>query len=382
MNLFKWNRRQSGASHDCDEKNRHPQFHEEGKDGPAPIEGTYGGDGAECDSVPESDQSPSSVNTTTPAPSTVRSEAEVSEKISIHNSKLVDGTLVIGDGGNYRISGKPSFIVDAVPDTELDWGTVDGIEVRAASIRGRIHRYEGSVRQDSFNIGSISQESESYLFLCVADGLGSYAESQIAAREATITAARTFRDLLREAGSLERVEPNVIIGRIESHLLELLRRREDNPNLSLRDVCDRMRTTLTIALIRNVPSEDGRFHGKTFTVGDTSAWVLQKEGNWNPVTPVKGAHTDVFSSSVSAIPSSSAGKFDEREFAMRKGDAFFLMSDGIGDPLGDGSGLVGEALAEKLRTAPDIYDFARICDFARRTHNDDRTLLGIWMPSE
>jgi hypothetical protein len=304
------------------------------------------------------------------------------ERCSIQNPNQVNGTIVIGDGGTYRISGKPSLMIDSVPDIELDWGSIDGIEVRAASIRGRTHRYEGSVRQDSFNIARISGESESYLFLCVADGLGSYPKSHIAAREADCAAARNFSEQLRHTGSLEGVDVNAIIGRIQSDILDAWRQRERNPDLSMQDLCDQMRTTLSIALIPNVPSEDGAFRIKIFTVGDTSAWVLQKESGWKPITPVKGAGADIFSSSVSAIPSTAPVKFDEREYALHRGDAFFLMTDGIGDPLGDGSGPVGEALASMLRNAPDIYDFARICDFARRTHMDDRTLLGIWMPPE
>lgn len=382
MSIFNRIRRQSINSQASDEENQLSSRQATEGELITPSAPIRGSEGVEPDLTSDSDESKSNGSRTTSAPPALSSKTVVSEKSNVSDSILVNGTLVIGDGGTYRISGKPSLMSDSVPDIELDWGLVDGIEVRSASIRGRTHRYEGSVRQDSCNIASISGVSDSYLFLCVADGLGSYPKSHIAARESSLSAAENFKDLLREAVSLESIDANIIIERIECHLLELLRRQEANRNLSLREVGERMRTTLSIALIRNIPNEEGVRHGKTFTIGDTSAWILQKEGSWKPITPVKGANTDVFSSSVSAIPSFSGVTFAEREFVLRKGDAFFLMSDGIGDPLGDGSGLVGEALGAQLRTAPDIYDFARICDFARRTHMDDRTLVGIWMPSE
>ena len=53
------------------------------------------------------------------------------------------------------------------------------------------------------------------------------------------------------------------------------------------------------------------------------------------------------------------------------------MSDGVGNPL---------AWVDEVRTTlsrwwaapPDIYDFGRQVGFARQTHVDDRTVVGLW----
>ena len=55
-----------------------------------------------------------------------------------------------------------------------------------------------------------------------------------------------------------------------------------------------------------------------------------------------------------------------------------LMSDGVGDPLGAGTGEVGQTLAESWRKPPYILTFAAQVEFARRSFDDDRTVIAVW----
>jgi hypothetical protein len=67
----------------------------------------------------------------------------------------------------------------------------------------------------------------------------------------------------------------------------------------------------------------------------------------------------------------------EQELEFHDG-ALFLMSDGVGNPLAWAAD-VQAALADRWATPPDPYTFGSQVDFARRTHVDDRTVVGLWM---
>ena len=73
---------------------------------------------------------------------------------------------------------------------------------------------------------------------------------------------------------------------------------------------------------------------------------------------------------------SADGSCSSRELIV-PGGAIFLMSDGVGNPL-RWSTEVQETLAEWWRQPPDPFSFAAQVAFARRSHTDDRTVIGIW----
>ena len=58
----------------------------------------------------------------------------------------------------------------------------------------------------------------------------------------------------------------------------------------------------------------------------------------------------------------------------------FLMTDGVGDPLGRGDGPVGRFLATEWAEPPDMLSFAGQVAFARRSYDDDRTVVGVRAP--
>jgi hypothetical protein len=113
-------------------------------------------------------------------------------------------------------------------------------------------------------------------------------------------------------------------------------------------------------------------------IGDTSVWVLRADGTWESVTAVKNAGEAVASSAVFALPLLPADTLVPLATTLGPGDALFVVTDGIGDPLGSGAGDVGDALRRIWASPPNRYEFAAQVDFGRRSHTDDRTVVGIW----
>jgi hypothetical protein len=109
--------------------------------------------------------------------------------------------------------------------------------------------------------------------------------------------------------------------------------------------------------------------------GDSSALVLS-EGRWHPITAVKNADADIASNVVRALPRHV--QVDPLTGFLHQGEALAVISDGIGDPLGQGTGMVGRFLAAHWEQAPDALAFAGHASFYRKTFTDDRTAVMIW----
>ena len=60
-----------------------------------------------------------------------------------------------------------------VPDTVLDGADLDGLTIRAASLRGEDHRYMANIRQDSMGMWRLANAETSAILICVADGVSS-----------------------------------------------------------------------------------------------------------------------------------------------------------------------------------------------------------------
>jgi hypothetical protein len=59
------------------------------------------------------------------------------------------------------------------------------------------------------------------------------------------------------------------------------------------------------------------------------------------------------------------------------GGALFVMTDGVANPLMWSPGVQG-TLARWWVRPPDPFTFAAQVGFAKKTHTDDRTVVGIW----
>ncbi len=293
-------------------------------------------------------------------------------------------TLVLGDGGTHEIERLPSFICGGEPDTIVDWGIVGGLTVRAASVRGRSHRFENNLRQDSFGLGRAETQDAGCLIVTVADGVGdpNLSLSHRAAEVAVRLATEYTRESIEQGNPPESVEWDAIIDRIREELLDLSKAETGNPDLDYRSVAKGvLATTLLVVTIGLKQGDGGERDCTVVPLGDTSAWILRND-SWMSITPIKGEGSAVAESSVPALPMRYDRSIRPLTCQLLPGDACFCFSDGVGDPVVDGTGLVGNRLSEIWQRPPNPYLFANQTDFARRGHLDDRTAIGIWVPTE
>ena len=144
------------------------------------------------------------------------------------------------------------------------------------------------------------------------------------------------------------------------------------------DVAAIMATTLVVAALPVAAEADGSRTGVVLAVGDTSVFLLDAAGSWTPVTQVKNEGAQIASSATLALPYLPAGPLEPMPFRLEADHAVFVMTDGVGDPLGRGDGPVGRFLAEVWEQPPDPLSFGGQVGFARRSFDDDRTVVGIW----
>lgn len=274
------------------------------------------------------------------------------------------GLVVIGDSGRTAAAigpcAPPPYPDSA--DHELSECAVPGAQVRAASVRGLMHRHKREPRQDRFSV--VYDDATATLVIVVCDGVGEFALSQEAAAFVALDAPRAY--LLHRDWYAAVAEVNRRLAEVAA----------DAPHRTrLAAVPDHgMATTLAAVAIRFTET---RRLASIAWAGDTSVWFLEK-GGWESLTDEKpGGDPDAPDSGrVQALPAATAQPaVAERELL---DGALFVTTDGIGNPLRD-AGQVREALAGWWATPPDVFTFARQVGFARKSHLDDRTAVGVWL---
>ena len=136
-------------------------------------------------------------------------------------------------------------------------------------------------------------------------------------------------------------------------------------------------TTLVCGVIE--PIGPGKSRAYLVGVGDSSAWLLST-GEFRQLLGGKTTSAGgIASSSVTGLPRLPMELAPVVvEFALR--DVLLIGTDGIGDPLGNGQGGVGNLLRTVLGTPspPSLIEFAHAVDFSREMFDDDRTLVAVW----
>ena len=265
----------------------------------------------------------------------------------------------IGDPGRASAevgAGPPAGPVGR-PDIIADAADVDGLAVRAASTRGVLHRRYGVPRQDSYSVSW--QPDSSSLLVTVCDGVGSLAMSHEAA---DWVALRLSDGVHRDQSGMP--DWSTAFAAVSGELQELGGGR------------DEMATTVVTACVTAIT---GGFRAEIAWVGDSAAYLLGLQG-WEVVGgSVKTVDADggPLVSTTQALPSSSI-EVHTSVVEFGRDAALFLMTDGVADPLGGGTGEVGLTLASWWATPPDPFTFAAQAAFARRSFDDDRTVVGVW----
>ncbi|MCC3653387.1 protein phosphatase 2C domain-containing protein [Streptomyces sp. S07_1.15] len=277
------------------------------------------------------------------------------------------------------VLGKPSAHVEPKPppgdpyrpDTLFDGWSAPELTVRLASVRGDQHRFDGRPRQDDVVVAW--HEPSATVVFAVADGVSAAAQSHVGAALVCRTAVN---DLLVQLGE-DRPGPDwtrVLQAARYQLLMRVARGREPDEG----DLAEAARTLATTLVAGTVaPAEGGGMHVTLACAGDSSAWCLQ-QGRFNPLLSDKNSGSgEITSNAVVALPRLST-RSRPLSYTLPADGVLLVGTDGFGDPLGDGSGMVGELFAELAVHPPEPRGLAHLLDFSRETFDDDRTLLAVW----
>jgi len=271
------------------------------------------------------------------------------------------GVFAIGDPGRAAFAtpdGPPTPAVSP-PDVAASSAALPGMLIRAASVRGIQHKAQHSVRQDAFALGHAGGGSHAIAVVC--DGVGSLDRSDHAA---TLVSQRLTQLAMSGAPWPVAFETaNAELGQVAAE-------------------CEARQWggMATTAMALSVTRRSGVWMGEAAWVGDSPLWHLSEDGAWAPVTEVPDGDGQGFhSSTVRAMPTAD-GTCSWCSFRIH-GGALFAMSDGVSNPLA-WSAEVRDTLASWWACPPEPLAFAAQVGFARKSHIDDRTAVGIWPDGE
>jgi hypothetical protein len=289
----------------------------------------------------------------------------------------------IGDPGRAAVTvvprpdGRFPFHNDIVADVARIPGQAGELHLLAASVRGLSHLYYGKVRQDSF--GHLVTKDNRWLVAAVADGVSAGPHSHVAAEIVSRVGCRLLVAQLEERAAAD-LDWRAVLEGVAAEIVGHARRRLELVDPTLLDVAGQLAATALFAVVGVEPTEEGDRPVHVMSLGDTSAWVLRPgtTSAWNSLQAVKNSDSVIASSATMALPGVPVELAPPVTAGLRPGEALVLMSDGVGDPLGGGTGEVGEYLVDAWREPPDPFTFIAQVGFRRRSYDDDRTVLAIW----
>lgn len=300
-----------------------------------------------------------------------------------------NGRWIVGDPGlQPQTILRPAEIAPGRADTTFDGARLADIEYRAVSLRGLSHSAVGDPRQDSYLLRIT--DDKRWLVGCVADGVSqpkySHMAADIACREITRHIAEALNGCPRVNDSddwrklavglpWQRAVDNASAAIVTKASAGFLTPENGEPP-DAGIVRTAMATTAVGFAVGTTANEDGMIPwALAVASGDSSALVLSR-GRWCPVTPVKNADSDMISNAVLALPRSV--EVAPVSGFLQPGEALVVVTDGIGDPLGKGTGEVGRFLGAHWSRPPDLVAFAAHAAFYRRGFADDRTAAVVW----
>jgi hypothetical protein len=285
------------------------------------------------------------------------------------------------------------------PDTIVDGGRVGGLAYRASSQRGLAHQEVGVPRQDAYLVRPTPDRR--WLVGCVADGVSEGRQSHEAAdlvcQETTAGLARGLTGVVPDpepaawaaaAGALPWTaivqQANASIRNAAMAAVRDGRSRAgDGTDLAgLENSWDNARarkvmsSTAVVFAVAAEPVADGGHPALVAIVAGDSTALLLDGDDWTPLGAVKNDGAEIASSAVTPLPG--PVRVTPQTRMLRPGQALVVITDGLGDPLGSGGGLVGRFLATMWREPPDLLAYAGHVGFYRKSFTDDRTAVTIW----
>ena len=246
---------------------------------------------------------------------------------------------------------------------ELSAAAVPGALLLAATVRGLRRRVRGEPHQDAFAISHhATVDKGERVIAVVCDGDHSLGRPE----EAATPVSRR----LACVGAAGLPWPEAFF-RANEALREFAAESADEEGTGSAAV-DPATTAAALAVHR----EAGNWVGDLAWVGDSTAWHLVDGARWTPLSGVEADHESGWNSTAVRPMPSGDGDCSATLFRVT-GGALFLMTDGVSNPL-SWSSRVRETLARGWAQMPDPFTFAAQVGFARKTHIDDRTVIGIW----
>jgi hypothetical protein len=247
-----------------------------------------------------------------------------------------------------------------LPRISADGGSLGPLTVRAASVCGRRHAYEGRTREDAF---AIELAADGSVITAVADGIGNEAArySAIGAHVASLLSVQLIRFLIDEH---EAIDPQTVCMRVGQAMMVVAKRFIVNEPFDAQ--------TLATTLITTWVSPRGAYRG--FVVGDGGMFTLA-DGMAIPLSP----STNWWSTQTEALPASFTGTapFSGQ---LAPGTGLLIATDGLSIPLTSPD--VAAVLGETWRQPPSLLGFLTDMSFERRGEFDDRTGACTWYRPE
>ena len=299
-----------------------------------------------------------------------------------------NGRWIVGDaGGQPDVVGLPPALVRRRPDVSVDGGRVAAIDYRAASLRGLGQLESGKPRQDSYVV-TVARD-DALLVGCVADGVS---EGRLSHRAADLACEKIVGELIDNLtadgpdADLTCLRWGAAVSAaniaIKKDFLERWRSAHrddgiDDDRVEYADIREHMSSTAVAFVVATRPDAQGVYRSVVAAIAGDSSALWLRDGVWAPVTEVKGEGQEVASSGVRPLPRETTP--EPVPLSLRSGDVLTVITDGIGDPMGSGGGVVGRFFQEVWATPPDTIEFAHQVGFYRRTFMDDRTVVTVWV---
>ncbi|MBD9703190.1 protein phosphatase 2C domain-containing protein [Streptomyces sp. ID01-12c] len=265
------------------------------------------------------------------------------------------------------------------PVVLLDGAQIGRLTVRAASVRGDSHNWEGSCRQDAMAVTRIGPPEAELLLLAVADGVGSALHSHVGSYQfSRLTAVYLDREAesihaalcARDGEELRVLATKAVAGAAAELRSAWARTAQHQP----RPYADQdYATTLHVLL---VPT-DARIRDRVlFSVGDGGLFVL-RDGRWEQGDPEGGE--DLLDTRTEALPHAYRS-VKATVLRTAPGEVLLLGTDGITNPLTQKDPEFARHLAGAWGgpEVPSLSDFLWQAQTRAKSYDDDRTVICVW----
>jgi hypothetical protein len=218
------------------------------------------------------------------------------------------------------------------------------------------------------------------LVVAVADGVSEGVYSQVAAETAARSACKVVVDQLDRNGG---VDWNQVARRISLRIIDEAEYRQISAPPASATVDQRlaaclatMSTTLVVAVVHRLPKHGGFRTDLCVVAGDSGVYLL-RDGALVQVVGGKADSESITTGSVRPLPGNV--HVQPLTIDLLPGDVLMVGTDGFGDPVGDGAGEVGTTIATRWVQPPTIDRFFADVNFYRRSYDDDRTVVSLWV---